>query len=65
MAGNTPGPFLTAVALVGRGPRAAIGLSASVLAGSFICTLGITKPEHRRETLSSAAILGNGNSLVR
>ena len=65
MAGNTSGPFLTAVALVGQGPRAAIGLSAAVLAGSFICTLGITKPEHRRETLSSAAILGNGNSLAR
>ncbi len=65
MAGNTSGPFLTAFALAMQGPKAAIGLAASVLAGSFICTLAITKPEHRRETLSSAAILGNGNSLAR
>ncbi len=65
MAGNTSGPFLSAVALAIGGPKVAIGLAASMLAGSFLCTLAISKPEHRRETLSSAAILGNGNSLGR
>ena len=64
IAGNTSGPFLTAIALAIQGPEVAIGLAALVLAGSFICTLIITKPAHRRETLSSAAILGNGSSLA-
>ena len=65
LAGTTSGPFATAVALAVQGPEAAIGLAALMLAGSLICTLRITRPAHRRETLSSAAILGGGSSLAR
>jgi MFS family permease len=65
MAGNTAGPLLTSLALWISGPSLAVAVAGLLVAVGFVCTVLMLPTHAHRDALSSAAILGDSNSLVR
>jgi MFS family permease len=65
LAGTTAGPLLTALALWRSGPASAVAFAGLMVAIGFGCTLLMSPTNGHRDTLSSAAILGEGSSLIR